>query len=148
MNYLEGDILDVNSGIICHQVNCHQTMGSGLALQIKNKYPYVFETYYKAPQLLGTTLVVPVIPGGEVYVANLFGQDLHDSRVRQTNYEALYRALEQLAIWVESCKTRNGMALPIYFPKGMSSSLAGGDWNIVQCMINHFFPDANIMEYK
>lgn len=33
--------------LVCHQVNCHGVIGSGLALQIREHYPVVFESYRK-----------------------------------------------------------------------------------------------------
>lgn len=39
------NLLDVKSGILCHQVNCVGVMGAGIALQIKGKWPEVFKQY-------------------------------------------------------------------------------------------------------
>jgi O-acetyl-ADP-ribose deacetylase (regulator of RNase III) len=39
------NLLEVKSGIICHQVNCIGAMGTGIALQIRNKWPVVFNDY-------------------------------------------------------------------------------------------------------
>lgn len=36
---VKGDLLKVEKGIIVHQVNCQKTMGSGIALSIRKKYP-------------------------------------------------------------------------------------------------------------
>ena len=37
--------LDLDVNIICHQVNCLGIMGGGITLQIKNRWPLVFEQY-------------------------------------------------------------------------------------------------------
>lgn len=60
--------------IICHQVNCRAAMGAGLARQIRDKWPVVFDEYVKvcSPKKLGDFQVVQVAP--QLYVANLFGQ--------------------------------------------------------------------------
>lgn len=42
---VEGNILDAEEDIICHQVNCKGVMGAGLAKQIKSKYPNVYKDY-------------------------------------------------------------------------------------------------------
>jgi O-acetyl-ADP-ribose deacetylase (regulator of RNase III) len=47
VNIVDGDILNAKENIICHQVNCQGVMGSGLAKQIKNKYPNVYAKYKK-----------------------------------------------------------------------------------------------------
>ena len=43
----DGDILNASEYILAHQVNCMGIMGSGIAKQIKDKYPEVFEQYRK-----------------------------------------------------------------------------------------------------
>jgi O-acetyl-ADP-ribose deacetylase (regulator of RNase III) len=39
------DILSVENGIICQQVNCMGVMGAGLAKKIAQKYPIVKKEY-------------------------------------------------------------------------------------------------------
>ena len=47
--HMEGDLLDVqktlNIDIICHPVNCQGVMGSGIAKQIRDTYPIVYDNY-------------------------------------------------------------------------------------------------------
>ena len=43
----KGDLLKSNADVIVHQTNCLGIMGSGVAYQIKKKYPQVFQEYYK-----------------------------------------------------------------------------------------------------
>ena len=45
MIYVKGNLLESPVHIIAHQVNCLGIMGGGIALQIKNKWPKVFEEY-------------------------------------------------------------------------------------------------------
>ena len=42
---VKGNLLDATEDIIAHQVNCMGVMGSGLAKQIRNKYPEVYANY-------------------------------------------------------------------------------------------------------
>ena len=73
------NLLEVRSGILCHQVNCIGLMGAGLALQIRNKWPNVFSKYREhceqfmthPEMLLGHVLNVAV--GPTLVVANCFG---------------------------------------------------------------------------
>lgn len=44
---VKGDILQASEDIIGHQVNCQGVMGAGLAKQIRNKYPHVYDEYRK-----------------------------------------------------------------------------------------------------
>jgi len=73
MNQINGNILDIKHGIICHQVNCRKVMGGGLALQIKNKWPHIYKNYIQNPQVLGTVHLGKAT--NNILVANLFGQD-------------------------------------------------------------------------
>ena len=45
MYYKTGDLLDAPVDYICHQVNCQGRMGSGIAKQIKERWPVVYEGY-------------------------------------------------------------------------------------------------------
>jgi O-acetyl-ADP-ribose deacetylase (regulator of RNase III) len=45
VNIINGDVLKSGSPIIAHQVNCMGIMGGGVALQVKKKYPEVFNKY-------------------------------------------------------------------------------------------------------
>ena len=40
-----GNLLDAPVDYICHQVNCQGRMGSGIAKQIKKRWPRVYEVY-------------------------------------------------------------------------------------------------------
>jgi len=97
IKHVKGDILTTptrnENTIICHQVNCRAAMGAGLARQIRDKWPVVFEEYVKVcnPKKLGDFQVVQVAP--QLYVANLFGQLNYGRDKRQTNYAALGTAL-------------------------------------------------------
>lgn len=78
MKHVKGDILTTptqnEDTVICHQVNCCGVMGAGLAKQIRDKWPVVFDEYKKicGADKLGNSQTVQVAP--QLYVANLFGQ--------------------------------------------------------------------------
>jgi len=67
MKIVDGDLLTSNADYICHQVNTDGVMGGGIALQIKNKFPHVFNAHYdfckqwhfESSVLLG--LAIPII---------------------------------------------------------------------------------------
>ena len=42
---VEVNLLEAKERCICHQVNCQGVMGSGVALQIKRKYPQAYKDY-------------------------------------------------------------------------------------------------------
>ena len=45
---IDGDLFTTDARFIVHQVNCKGVMGSGVAKQVRNKYPHVFVEYKKA----------------------------------------------------------------------------------------------------
>lgn len=42
---IDGDLFTTNAKIICHQVNCQGEMNTGVAQQVREKFPHVFEGY-------------------------------------------------------------------------------------------------------
>lgn len=140
--YKTGNLLDAQTDVIAHQVNCKGVMGSGVAKYIKEKWINVFDEYKKycddiySHQVLGSCLLVNI--DDEQYVANLFGQHSYgrDGK-RYTNYEALYKALERLVAQMGDKKS-------VAFPYKMSSDRGGADWSVVLAMIESVFKDTDV----
>lgn len=151
LRILYGNILDIKEGIICQQVNCMGVMGSGLAKQIRNKYPRVYEAYIKFVKEsdtkvnnLGETLLVEVDKG--LYVANMFSQFSYGRSGLHTNYQKFEECLIRLKNTSDNYdKLKN---LPIYFPYKIGCGLGGGDWNIISSLIEKVFPNAIIVKLK
>lgn len=58
LKFEKGNIVTGDYLIFCHQVNCKRKMGSGLARQIRNKYPEVYSEYMKIENpMLGLSLI-------------------------------------------------------------------------------------------
>lgn len=153
--YKEGNLLDAQTDVIAHQVNCQGVMGSGVAKQIKEKWPKVFEEYKHIHH--PTKTVVSASPGlsrmlgicqlvdktgnnsGE-WVANLFAQhDYGRDNKRYTNYEALYTSLSSLKEQMDQ-----EYLTSVAFPYKMSSDRGGADWNVVLAMIKSVFNNTDI----
>ena len=45
IDIINGNILNCSENIIVHQTNCLGVMGAGLALQLRKKYPIIFDKY-------------------------------------------------------------------------------------------------------
>lgn len=140
MKIEERDITQVESGFLCHQVNCRKAMGAGLALQIKNKWPVVFEQYMKFEPKLGDIDIVSVV-FGKLWVVNVYGQDRPGTLSRKTNYGAFGHALYELRRTLPSSWITIGS---IYFPWGIGCGRGGGDWAVVSEIIEFYFPEAII----
>jgi O-acetyl-ADP-ribose deacetylase (regulator of RNase III) len=142
MPYMMGDITKIDKGIICHQVNCQGKMGAGVALQIRQAFPLAYQQYmasYQAGQLqLGNVVYCKM--NDQLVVAHLCGQYYYGRDKQYTDYVALDKALRNVHIF--SFSTR----LVPYIPFKMGCSLAGGNWNIVNTMIEKLVPNAIIVQ--
>ena len=141
IKHINGNIFDSDVNIICHQCNCMGVMGSGVAKQVKDKYPRVFEKYKDACEKdlvkLGSCQVVAIDDTKTKCVANLFGQwNFGGDGKRYTSYDAIYSALEKLA---DYCKRKNVQS--VAFPYKMSCDRGGASWNIIYAMIEDVFKD-------
>lgn len=142
VNMYYGDILNIERGIVCHQVNCMGKMGAGIALAIRKRWPVVYTDYmntYYARQLALGTVVLSVIVHGELYVASLCGQYYYGRKGRYTDYEAVGKCLEKVDI------ISKDFNLPVFIPYKMGCSLAGGDWNLVYRIIDSKMTNASII---
>ena len=45
IKHVKADIFTTDCDIIVHQVNCYGVMGSGIAKQVKERYPDVYDIY-------------------------------------------------------------------------------------------------------
>lgn len=46
--YKQGNLLDSGCKVICHQVNCQGVMGSGIAKEIRNRFPTAYTEFRKS----------------------------------------------------------------------------------------------------
>lgn len=150
IEYRKGNLLDVTSGVIAHGVNCQGVMGSGVALAIRKKYPHVFDLYKeycqrsvvsKTSALLGHVQFVSsvyvegtwVSKEAPLVIANCFTQDFYGKDKRHVNYEAVAKCFQTLYL-------RSGMYGQLNIPK-IGAGLAGGDWNVIEAIINSEYKD-------
>ena len=141
--YKIGNLLDAQTDVIAHQVNCQGVMGSGVAKQIKEKWPEVFEKYHYHVKLsqynvLGDCQMVRIEQ--HKFIANLFGQKYYgQENFRYTSYDAIYDALVKLNVYMQerNCKS-------VAIPYKMSSDRGGADWNVILAMVESVFKNTNI----
>lgn len=144
---IDGDIFESDADIIAHQVNCMGVMGSGVAKQVREKYPAVFtmykvhcDFYSKVPEkLLGTCQTIKVKDKKERSIANLFGQlGFGYDGAQYTDINALKKAMIEL---------RDLYAFEdriIAMPYKIGCFRGGADWNEVYAMIGEVFKDYNV----
>lgn len=114
-----GDILEYEGKYICQGVNSLGLMGAGLALQIRNKYPKVYEVYKSKPRKLGEAFGVDC---GKHTILNIVTQKDVGRWKCPFNYTAFTLGL---AILDENI---NG---PVAFPP-IGCGLGGGDFKKVK----------------
>lgn len=134
------DIFDVTTGIIVHQCNNQGRMGAGIALEIRTRFPTVYEKYITAHKMnklyLGMAQLISVSEG--LVVCNLIGQDKYGWGKNFTDYKALTNGLRIIKAF------SNIKKLQVYIPYKMSCGLAGGDWDTVLQIIETEIPNAII----
>jgi O-acetyl-ADP-ribose deacetylase (regulator of RNase III) len=149
MQFINGNITDITSGIICHQVNCQGVMGAGVALAIRKKWLVAYSKYMQASSrgelVLGNVIFVKIQTN--LCVAHICGQDRYGRTDVYTDYKALDKAIRYISEVRMIVNKDMKMAVPVYFPNKMGCGLAGGDWNIVIQIIGKYIPDAKIINY-
>ena len=139
LTYKKGNLLtDESIQAIGHCTNCQGVMGSGIALSIKQIYPKAYEAYKHAEKdgglKLGEISYVGLSRNEKPFVIfNLNGQNLYGSGNRHVNYEAIYTALEDMRNICDMAKMEPNPT--VGFPKMMGAARAGGNWNIIERMI-------------
>lgn len=128
----QGDLLQSDCNVLIHQANCYQTMGAGIAKQIRNKYPEAYRAdqhdQRRPLERLGSYSVGYHLPTNQ-YIVNLYAQLHYGTQKRQTDYNALRMALQATFAWLDTIDPLK--KLTIGLPYGMGCGLAGGDWSIV-----------------
>lgn len=133
----QGDILVVTEGVILQQVNCQNVMSSGLARQIKNKYPIVYDEFLEFGYHLPVEeerldKILPVKVSDKLWVVNLFCQLKYGRQSqRYTSYDALDVALQRLMLWLE---TKDIEACQVHHPL-LGCGLGGAEWSVVKALI-------------
>lgn len=147
IQYINDDMFKGDDDVIIHGCNCMCTMGSGVAKQVRQYYPEA----YKVDQctVVGDKLKLGGYSSCEVRhrfhpcklvtIINAYTQyDYgYDNKLR-FDYSALECVLQKI-------KKQFGY-LKIAMPK-IGAGLAGGDWKIIEQIINKVFDDITVRVY-
>ena len=137
MNIIKQDILKIEAGLVCHQVNCMGVYG-GLASAVFKKYPKAKTAYtnlvkssFQKWKLLGDVQFVKI--NDKLIIANMFAQYDVGTEFRKTEYGSFRVCLDTIA---------SNLKYPypkVHFPYLIGCGLGGGEWNIVEDMIKESF---------
>lgn len=138
IKYVDGDLLKLADegcfDVIGQNCNCQNTMGAGIALQIKNKYPEVYVAdcaTKKGDEFKLGKISDAVVNRGEVsfVCVNLYGQFGYTGRRSgrmDLDYDALRSALKL---------TKEKYSGKKFGFNRFGADLAGGDWSIIESII-------------
>lgn len=145
IKYVKGDLLEAEQNVIVHQCNAQDTMGSGVAKAIRDKYPVVYTDYVKSfkdipkQERMGMVLGVQVGTERSVVICNLIAQYHYLPRgIRHTSYDALTKGFEEI-----KKHTKEDLAMP-----KIGCGLGGGNWRIVSAIIESVFDDRDVYIYE
>lgn len=153
----EGNVFDSDADIVCHQVNCQGVMGSGVAKEVRERYPEVYFEYHNLCKthknytagLLGTAQIIPVYGGRDrlgdkgLYIANCFGQDKYGyDGTQYTSVEALKDAFAKVADVAQAFDFKVAMPYKIGCVRG------GADWDTVKKIIESTFNGVDVELWK
>ena len=131
------NIFDGGAQGIIHQANCQNTMGSGIAREIRARYPEAYEVDCKTIdgdyKKLGTFSSVKT-NDGKFVIYNCYSQYRYGREQRHTNYEAVYTGLSS----IEQNARELGLTT-LSLPYNMGCMLGGGSWTIVSAIIDEVF---------
>jgi len=138
---VKGNIVtDTQYTIFCHQVNCQGVMGAGLAKQIRERYPSVYEDYMReinsGRPLLGSKICT--MTADDRVCISMFAQDGYGQYMCYTNYVAFQIILDNIEHELNMLYSGQINLPPVAFPYKIGCGLAGGNWDIIYRMIQKF----------
>lgn len=138
INELHGNVLDA-PGIIIHGVNCMGTMGAGVALQVRQRWPEAYEEYQahcrRQPlmsDLLGTILH-SLLPDGRILI-HAFTQQRY-GRTASASYDAIDSCFEKACGLLDPIK-RSTIGFPL-----IGCGHGKLHYPVVREIIDHRIPD-------
>ena len=148
IKYKKGDIIQAltDKEIDCfgHGINCIGGFGSGIAGQISKKYPKCKAYYHKYHEDFGlhTGVTFPFTIENKGVIMNMATQYNcgYDGK-KYVSYDAIEECLIKLK---DYCKSKN---LKVGLPK-IGAGLAGGNWNIIEKIIEETFQDYEVTIYE
>lgn len=136
IRYIDGDLVrDAEQfDVIAHCCNCFCTMGSGIAPQIKTKFPEAYDvdcTTGKGDKAkLGT---ISYTENTTPIVVNLYGQYDYTGR-RRNEMDLDYQALKSALTMMKEKFAGKRFGLP-----KLGAGLAGGDWVVIERILQEVF---------
>lgn len=144
IEYVTGDLLKSDCDVIAHGVNCSGGFASGVAGQIAKVFPLAKDRYQRKYHDDGWFLgdvQFNTMPWSGVIIANCATQRDYgrDGKV-YVDYDAIANVMRKLLTY----SVTNDFSIAI--PK-IGAGLAGGDWEVIEQIINSVFDAREIYVY-
>ena len=146
LKFIEGDLIEMAKNkefdVIIHGCNCFNTMGAGIALQIKRNFKPAYEVDQKTKKgdkkKLGTYTYAEV---DGVTIVNAYTQYKFSKDIDDINYWAVRQVMRKISRDFKGKK----MGYPM-----IGAGLAGGDWDLISLIIHEEFQGENhtLVKYK
>jgi len=133
-----GALISGEIDYLMHCCNNRKVMGSGIALEIKQKLPSAFLIYTRSSSDLGT---ISCYDG----VVNMVAQDGYGKGGKYINYGAFAKCLIDFE---DRLCGRPKADVKIGLPFKIGSDRAGGNWDIVLELIEFILKDYDVYIYK
>lgn len=154
MKIITGNLLDIveqgRLDVIIHGANCRNTMGSGIAAQIKKRFPEAYDAdcaaHKAAKNYLGNISWAKIIrnDGSPFVIVNAYTQDRFGPPPTQyASYDAIANCFRIINSLFNKTTTRFG------YPR-IGCGRGGANWNIVAVIIDEELKgrDHTLVEYK
>ena len=149
MNILRGNIFDLaingEIDVIVHGCNCYNKMGSGIAKEVKERFPAAYRRDLAFMPNVAPRKKLGLISGAQcfrngrvIYIVNAYIQQHY-------GHDGVYVELDALASCFAKVKAKFS-GLRIGYPM-IGCGLAGGDWNQISPIIGQqlFFEDHSLV---
>lgn len=127
-------MLQMEKGILVHGCNAQGVMGSGIASQIRFRYPHAYDEYhgvFKREGLkVGDVVFAEIDASQGFYIANAITQDrFGNDGKKYVSYEGVFEAFKKIFQEAED------RGIEVHYPQ-VGAGLAGGDWAVIQACID------------
>lgn len=143
IKYVQGDLFQAPEGLLAHGCNCSGGFGSGVAAGMAHNHRKARDAYLEQHNTSGGWILgaVQFVRSGNKWIANCATQQGYLPRgICHANYDAIKLSMTL----VKQFAQKNGLTIAI--PK-IGAGLAGGDWNIIEKILEEVFSDYDITIY-
>lgn len=143
MKVINGDITNINKGVIIHQVNNKHVMGAGVAKSIRTKHPTHYTDYMNSTLTLGSLVCSRINPN--FGIIGMVAQNGY-GRNKDTVYTD-YSAFRKCLIAIKELYNKNPN-INYYMPYNIGCGLANGNWDTIESLIRELCPFIILVKYS